>query len=110
LELVERVHGEAYIPFKSNATARPLHDRKASLWDKLFYFYHLLRETFLEHYHSRSLSESTFSMLKAKFGDALRSKSDTAQVNELLCKVLCHNICCLIQSMYELGVEPTFLA
>ena len=48
-------------------------------------------------------------MLKAKFGDALCSKSDTAQVNELLCKVLAHNICCLIQSMYELGVEPTIL-
>jgi hypothetical protein len=30
-----------------------------------------------------------------------------AQVNEVLCKILCHNVCCLIQSMYELGVEPT---
>jgi hypothetical protein len=28
--------------------------------------------------------------------------------NEALCKVLCHNICCLIQSHYELGVEATF--
>jgi hypothetical protein len=25
-----------------------------------------------------------------------------------LCKVLCHNLCCLIQSTYELGVEATF--
>lgn len=58
--------------------------------------------------YRRSLVESTFMMLKAKFGDALRSKGDTAQVNELLCKVLCHNLCCVIQSMYELGVEPEF--
>ena len=35
----------------------------------------------------------------------MRSKTDTAVVNEALCKVLCHNICCLIQSMFELGVE-----
>ena len=28
--------------------------------------------------------------------------------NELLCKVLCHNICVAIQSMYELGIEPVF--
>ncbi len=28
--------------------------------------------------------------------------------NEALCKVLCHNVCCLIQSTYELGVEATF--
>ena len=29
-------------------------------------------------------------------------------VNEALCKILCHNICCLIQSIYELGIEATF--
>jgi len=23
-----------------------------------------------------------------------------------LAKVLCHNICCLISAMYELGIEP----
>jgi hypothetical protein len=72
------------------------------------HFYHLHRETFLEHYHQRSLVESTFMMMKAKFGDALRSKTDEALTNELLCKVLCHNICVLIQSMYELGIEPEF--
>jgi transposase len=65
-------------------------------------------EDFLEHYHKRSMVESTSSMLKAKFGDALRSKGDTAQINELLCKVLCHNICCVIQSVYELGIEAGF--
>jgi hypothetical protein len=47
-------------------------------------------------------------MIKSKFGDALRSKSDTAMTNEALCKVLCHNVCCLIQSHYELGLEPMF--
>jgi hypothetical protein len=47
-------------------------------------------------------------MIKAKFGDSLRSKTDTAMVNEALAKVLCHNVCCLIQSMYELDVEPVF--
>jgi hypothetical protein len=47
-------------------------------------------------------------MIKAKFGERLRSKTETAQTNEALCKVLCHNLCCLIQSMYELGVEPEF--
>ena len=47
-------------------------------------------------------------MMKAKFGDAVRSKTDTAMTNEALCKVLCHNLCVLIQSMYELGIEATF--
>ncbi len=35
----------------------------------------------------------------------LRSKTDTAMVNEALCKVLCHNVCVLIQSSYEFGIE-----
>jgi hypothetical protein len=47
-------------------------------------------------------------MIKTKFGDALRSKTRTAQINEALCKVLCHNICCLIESMYELNLRPKF--
>lgn len=47
-------------------------------------------------------------MIKAKFGAAVKSKSPTAQVNEVLCKVLAHNICVLIQSFYELGIESTF--
>ena len=47
-------------------------------------------------------------MIKGKFGAALRSKTHTAQVNELLCKVLCHNICVLIASIYEFGINPTY--
>jgi hypothetical protein len=49
-------------------------------------------------------------MIKAKFGDRLRSKTKTAQINEALCKVLCHNLCCLIQSMFELNVKAEFWA
>lgn len=47
-------------------------------------------------------------MIKGKFGSHLRSKSDTGQINEALCKVLCHNVCVLIQEMHELGIEPAF--
>jgi len=66
------------------------------------------REEFLAHYHKRSNVESTFSMIKRKFGDSLRSKTDTAMVNETLCKVLCHNLVVVIHEMYELGIEPVF--
>jgi hypothetical protein len=47
-------------------------------------------------------------MMKSKFGDSLRSKTDTAMVNETLCKVLCHNLVVLIHEMYELGIDPVF--
>jgi len=32
------------------------------------------------------------------------------QANEALCKILCHNLCVLIQSSYELGVDTSFWA
>ena len=41
--------------------------------------YHLFmyrREVFMEHYHKRSNIETAYSMMKGKFGSALRSKSD----------------------------------
>ena len=105
LAAVTQLGATPYIPFRVNARAR---SREATLWDQLYHFYHLHRETFLQRYHQRSLIESTFSMMKAKIGSSLRSKGDTAQMNEVLCKVLCHNTCVVIQSMYELGIEADF--
>lgn len=106
LQLIADKGATPYVPFKSNA----LEPEKDSIWKKMYHYYHFNRETFLEHYHKRSNSESTFSMIKAKFGERIRSKTDVAQTNEMLLKILAHNICVLIQSMYELGIEPTFWA
>ena len=66
------------------------------------------REEFALHYHKRSNVETTFHMIKSKFGTRIRSKTPVAQVNEVLCKVLCHNLCCLVSAFYELGIEATF--
>jgi transposase len=65
------------------------------------------RPNFMEHYHMRSNFESAFSTIRGNFGNALRSKSDTDQIIEVLCKVHCHNIRCLVQAIHELGIEPT---
>jgi transposase len=106
---VAEIGANAYIPFKSNATGS-----RGGLWRKAYHYYMLYREEFLQHYHQRSNVETTFMMIKSKFGDSVRSKGrdngdNTSQVNEILCKVLCHNIYCLIQSMYELGIQPEFI-
>jgi hypothetical protein len=74
----------------------------------MYYFFARNREKLLEHYLQRSNAETAFSQIKGEFGDSLRSKSDTGQVNEALCKVLCHNLCVLVQAMQELGIEPAF--
>jgi transposase len=74
----------------------------------MYHYFQFSRADFLARYHKRSNVETTFSMIKAKFGASVRSKSPIAQTNEVLCKVLCHNLCVLIQSIYELGLTPTF--
>jgi len=66
------------------------------------------REEFLGYYHKRSNVETTFHMIKAKFGERLRSKTMTVQIDEALCKVLCHNLCVVIQSVHELRIESNF--
>jgi len=78
------------------------------IWKKMYHYFMFNNEQFLDHYHKRSNAESTVFMIKSKFGDYVKSKEWTAQVNEVLCKVICHNICCVIQEMYELGINPNF--
>jgi transposase len=101
---IAKAGGTPYIAFKKSTTGEV-----GGLFQKMFHFYSYKRDEFLSAYHKRSNVESTFSMVKGKFGGHIRSKGDTAQVNEALCKVLCHNICCVIQSMFEFGIEPNFL-
>src|SRR4051812_13419445 len=84
------------------------HGRGSRLREKMFHHFSLRREDYLAHYHKRSNVESTFSMIKAKFRDHVRSKTDVAMKNEVLCKIICHNICCLIQESHELGIDTAF--
>jgi hypothetical protein len=106
-----------FVPFRDTPTGRNI-DRAnppaaplatAPAWDKMFHYFAYRQGEFLVHYHRRSNVETTFSMIKRKFGEALFSKSFEGQVNEVLCKVICHNICCLISAVHELGLEmPQF--
>jgi transposase len=103
--LVDEIGATAYIPFKSNATGRSGGSR---VWNKMYHYFQMNREEFLEHYHQRSNVETTIMMVKTKFGDKLKSKNWTAQKNELLCKLIAHNIVVVIHEMHELGISPDF--
>jgi len=108
LNAINAVNAVPFIPFKSYSKGSQGAKPFDGLWHRMWHFYNYNRAAFLEHYHKRSNAETVFSMIKMKFGGAVRSKTPVAQVNEVLCKILCHNICVLIQSIYELGLEPTF--
>ena len=104
LELIDEKGALPFIPFKTNSQA----NKNGMVWKKMFYLFQLNNERFLEHYHKRSNAETSVMMVKTKFGGSVRSKTWTAQVNEVLCKIICHNICVVIQEMHELGINPDF--
>jgi transposase len=103
VESIASEGAEPLIPFDSNATGAG-----GGIWEKAFHFFQYHREEFLRHYHQRSNVEAAFWMTKSKFWDSVRSRKPVQVRNEVLMKFLCHNICCVIQAMYELGIEPTF--
>ncbi len=81
---------------------------KVVAWLRMIQFWKDNKELFLQHYHKRSNVESTFSAMKRKFLPYVRSRSDRAQSNEILCKVVCFNASVLCTAMFELGVNLNF--
>jgi len=88
------------VAFKTNAKAGA-----PGPWRQSFDSFRDDPEGFYQAYHQRSNVETTFSMIKAKFGGFVRSNGPQAQRNEVLCKVLAHNLCVLVQAIFQLGIR-----
>ena len=101
-EAIERAGAVPFIPIKANSTLKA--SDAGSAWERMYHYFAYRREDFLRHYHKRSNVESVFGMIKAKFGSSVRSKSRVGQINEVLAKVLCHNICVLMLAIHEIGL------
>jgi hypothetical protein len=67
------------------------------VWDEQLTYRLEHGEEFLSHYHQRSNAEATMSMIKRVLGERIRSKDEIAQINELLAKIISHNIRCVIR-------------
>jgi transposase len=102
-ETVAECGGQAFIAFKANNTGG-----SGGMLEKAYHYFQFNQEEYMTKYHKRSNVESTFSAVKRKFGDSVLSKTDTAMTNEVLCKFLCHNLCCLIMEQETLGIAPVF--
>lgn len=105
-ENVEEIFGvgaQPFIAFKSNSTGAA-----GGLFERMYHFYQFNRDEYMNRYHKRSNAESTFSAVKRKFGDHVRSRTDVSMTNEVYCKLICQNLTCVIQSQIELGIEPVF--
>jgi transposase len=106
MNIAASVGATPFIPYKKNAIPRA---GGSALWKKMFHYFQLNRDDFMEHYHKRSNIEATNAAIKRKFGETLKSKNPTAQVNELLAKIIAYNLTVVIHEMYENGIRPEFL-
>lgn len=103
LSYADQLGATAFIPFKDGSNPK---SRGSGIWRKMYFYFKMNQDAFMQNYHKRSNIESTFSAMKKKLGETLKTKSHTAQVNELLCKVIAHNIMVLIEEMHELRIAP----
>jgi transposase len=106
LKAIEDVGAVPFIPFKKNVTGKRA---TVGIWKKMYHYFIYKHDEFLKHYHKRSNAETVFHAIKTKFRDSLRSKTKTAQINELLLKILCYNITVIIQEISTLGIKSEFI-
>ena len=106
LRAAERVGATPYIPFRSNSRRVTAYGKPDVLWERAWFVYHFNRAQFLEHYHKRSNVETLFHVVKTRFGRRVLSAVPAARVNEVLLRLLCHNVCVLIRSAHELDILP----
>jgi transposase len=106
-EFVAALGATAYFPFREGFTGAA-----GGEFGRMFHIFMADPEAFWKHYHQRSNIEAAISMMKTRiFGSRiLWSKSPTGMKNEIYCRVIAHNMRCLIMCMFEHGIVPKLLA
>lgn len=104
-DFTESIGAEPYILPKKNSTTKPkgswAYARMVRLWKEK-------KEIWNPLYHRRSKAETNFYRIKIKYGEFVRGKLDTTQTNEIMCKIIAHNLGVLSHAMLKFGVQPGF--
>ena len=106
-DIISSVGATPYILPKKNVKAYNLGSQGA--WGQMIRLWKHHQILFAQHYHRRSNVESTFAMLKKKWVDYCRCKLPITLENEILCKIVCHNIWVLSQALLSDDVQPVFM-
>jgi transposase len=101
-EFLKEINLDPIIPYKKNITGRA---KGSYLWAQMFRYFKEHPLEFSKRYNVRSNLETTFHMVKKRFGDNVQTKTLIANNAEIKIKFLCHNICVLIQELFETGLE-----
>ena len=87
VQCIEDAGAKPFIMLKKNTNIKNI-KMATSAWSKMIKFCRDRRTIFLDHYHQRSNVESTFAMLKRKFGFYVRGRLKTTQDKEILFKLV----------------------
>lgn len=105
LKIIERMKAMPFIAFKDNTNPSW---KSPEIWIKMHNYFKNRPEDFLKGYHKRSNVETTFAMIKTRLGEFLKSKNYESQRNEVMIKLIVHNITCLIQEIFENNIHINF--
>jgi len=90
-------NGSAFIPFKSNSTAKP---KNYPAWKFAFNLWKILPTIFRGIYHQRSKVECVFSVLKKIWGDQFYSGKAYLRRREMAMRFIAYNLRLIICSEY----------
>ena len=101
-----RAAPQPFVPFKTNSVEHGEPDR--STGGRCGACSDLKADEFKRSYHRRSNVESAIGSIKARCGGLVRSRTAAAQCNEVLCKVLLHNLACIVHAIEKYGIGVSF--
>ena len=102
-ESIEAIGAVPYIMSKRNVNVPER--GPVTAWGGMLRLWKHHKMFFAEHYHKRSNVESTFSMMKRKWGQFCRSKLLVSQENEILAKIVCHNSAVLSEALLQYDLK-----
>ena len=106
-ELIQDIGAVPYILPKKNVTAYS--KGSGTAWQLMIRMWKKHQMLFATHYHRRSNVESTFGMIKRKWGDFCRCKLPITQENEILGRIICHNAAVLSEAMLGNDLKVGFM-
>jgi len=106
-ELIQDAGAVPYILPTKNVTAYS--KGSGTAWQHMIRMWKKHQMLFASHYHRRSNVESTFGMIKRKWGDFCRCKLPTTQENEILARIICHNCAVLSEAMLGNDLKLKFM-
>jgi transposase len=103
VELITNLDGVPYFMFR-----RGMNGRSSPALTALYKRFTGDFQHYMDEYHSRSLSETVFGIIKMQWGASIAARTPYAIYNWLMCRVICHNISRVVRAICEFNIEPQF--